>query len=934
MLVLSTALLLAAPACNCGKQDGPTGEDSVAASAGSKRWGGDAKVLAAVEQLGDQGAVVLVVRPEAWAPLHAALAPVLGALPSEARPLLEAKDAESLPGLLGLALGMDPESIELTGWDRERAIVASLGEVPFGGAPGSVTPVLPVRDGWMPPVRHQVLVPTTDAAALIGSLTKLLEAGGKPWPALVEGRDGARAIELGQRDAIALLPQDDAVRVVIFQASGGLVDDARLQHLRGRLDSEPAEPARTPALSLLAEPSGVIAGWVRPWRVRPLAAWSGAVQVLRALDVVDTDQRAMLFSRGMQIVLDAELLMTDAGAELDDLGISLVADDGVLRLRTASSLTPEGEAILDAGLDGAGDGFVTKTETGAQSPWLDAMLRMDLRAALDATEPPPALVGMGVSEMAEAVQEGGYFTTLYMGMRHPLGMVRLFEGNATRVMPVSVDALPTAVQLSWLGMDDDAPRGALAMQWAKGASTSTFDGLVGLAKTELSLRTHVGQRGGPVTMVGLGIDPQDVFDASAKGETEAVAQVRLSLPRLASLAKGEPAAKLLRGDMVMTWARDGKALVSELAWAPSGAEVKPKEVPIRSSGRWDSPMGPRGDEEAEACLARAGRSISQGLRTMSSISPDQIGLVTAKMLAEAEASLVCAAKDDGTAEAATGLRRMAVELGVDTLDGARQYESAVELLRTQCEQSKDERLCARQRELAALPKPMAPEIDWGMECDPDYGLPSGDLSVRMDAKGIAIDGTAVTNAELAKVLKERVAEIEARGTDGSNRFEAFRRDPEEPQPGPVVRAELNIDASLTMTRVRPLLQALLDAGVTEVVVPVRGTRRPTGALVATLAAKATPKTGTGAGVGSTGLSGLDDGWALFEVGKGTVTIHGFIWPVPVVHASPHLWMLRDVRETAGMAYVYGADDATFTDLAAALGGACPGAVLVLAPDLP
>lgn len=930
MLVLSAALLLATPGCNCGKQDGPTPEDSVASSAGSKRWSGDADVLAAVEQLGDQGAVVVVMRPEAWAPLHAALGPVLSALPSEARPLVEAKDAESLPGLLGLSLGMDPASIELTGWDHERAIVASLGEVPYGGPPGSVTPSLPVRDGWMPPVRHQVLVPTTDAAALIGSLAKLVDAGGKPWPALVEGRDGARAIDLGERNAIALLPQGDAVRVVIFQASGGLGGDARLQHLRGRLDTEPAELERTPALSLLAEPSGVIAGWVRPWRVRPLAAWSGAVEVLRALDAVDADQRALLFSRGMQIVLDAELMMTDAGAELDDLGVSLVADDGVLRLRTASSLTPEGEAILDAGLDGAGDGFVTKTQT--EQPWLDAMLRMDLRAALGATEPPPALVGMGVSEMAEAVQEGGYFTTLYMGMRHPLGVVRLFEGNATRVMPVSVETLPTAMQLVWLGMDGDAPRGAMAMQWPKGASTSTFDGLVGLTKTELSLRTHVGQRGGPVTMVGRGVDPQDVFDESAKGETKALAQVRLSLPRLASLAEGEPAAQLLQGDVVMTWARDGKALVSELAWAPSGAEVKPKEVPIRSSGRWDSPMGPSVDEQARACLLGAGRSISQGLRTMSSISPDQIGLVTAKMLAEAEASLGCAAKDDSTAEAAAGLRRMAVELSVDMLDGARQYGSAIELLRTQCEQSKDEWMCARQRELAALPQPTTPEIDWGMECDPDYGLPSGDLSVRMDGTGIAIDGATVTDAELAKVLAARVVEIEARDAAGTNRFEELRRDRDEPGAGPVVRAELNIDASLAMTRVRPLLQALLDAGVTEVVVPVRGTRRPTGALVATLAAKATPE--AGAGAGSTGLGGLDDGWALFEVGKGTVTSHSFMRSDPVVHAPPHLWMLRDVRDMAGMAYVYGADDATFADLTAALGGACPGAVLVLAPDLP
>ncbi|MCA9654465.1 MAG: hypothetical protein KC501_31390 [Myxococcales bacterium] len=943
--VLALALLLSIPACNCGHED-PAGSEGSAptASAGGPAVRGDPGVLEVVERLGDQGAAMVVVRPEGWAAVRASLRPWLDAAPSLAGA------AESLPRFASAMLSGSPEAMELGGWDPSRPVVASLGEVPYGGPPGAVTPLLPVREGWMPPVRHQLWVPAKDPAALVASLATTI--GAKAWPELVEGREGARGLDLeDERAAVALLPEAEAVRVVVFQSGGGLVGDARLEHLRGRLDAEAAEPEATPALSLLAQPDGMAAGWVRPWRMRALAAWLGAMQVLEALHVVATDQRSVLLARGMQIVLGSELLMTDAGAELDDLAVSLVADEGMLRLRMAASLTPEGETIFAAGLDEAPELLVTK----AEDAWLELALRLDARAALDATEPPPAFArAERLSEVAEALQDGGSLATLYVTMRHPMGMLRMLDGWAEREhLLVSLDPLPTSLQLVWQGMDRADPRGGMALQWPEKASTSSFDSLVDAAPASLSLRRLATEHDGrPVTLLSLGREPTDVFDPTKTHDDDALLELRMSLTKTATmLPASDPMTGLVRGDVAMRWEQRGKALVGELVWAPEGAPrgeaIEHAKVPLSARGSWRSPMGPKVDEAAAECLRQGGQVLSQGLSAATTMERDRLGLALAKVLVEAEPSLACAAKDEDTAAAAAGLRRMAVELTADVMMGAHQYEAALSMLSTQCELSKDEALCRRAKEQAALPRPKTPEIDWAMVCDPDYGMPAGDLVVRMDASGIAIDGASVSPSELGP-RTEVVVAAAARAED------AFIDEIPPPPPplgigAPIPEtkavAELSLDASLTMEQVRPVLRALLDAGVTDVLLPVTGTRRSEGALPAKLVAEAPPPPPVGAppsspSVGVLGLMAPPTGeelareLAIFEVAKGTVTTRSTLRPEPQAHTAPSMSLLRDHMDGALVVYVIAADDSSWSEVAAVVGAACPQAAIVLAPHAP
>ena len=408
---------------------------------------------------------------------------------------------------------------------------------------------------------------------------------------------------------------------------------------------------------------------------------------------------------------------------------------------------------------------------------------------------------------------------------------------------------------------------------------------------------------------------------------------------------------LVRGDVAMRWEQRGKALVGELVWAPEGAPrgeaIEHAKVPLSARGSWRSPMGPKVDEAAAECLRQGGQVLSQGLSAATTMERDRLGLALAKVLVEAEPSLACAAKDEDTAAAAAGLRRMAVELTADVMMGAHQYEAALSMLSTQCELSKDEALCRRAKEQAALPRPKTPEIDWAMVCDPDYGMPAGDLVVRMDASGIAIDGASVSPSELGP-RTEVVVAAAARAED------AFIDEIPPPPPplgigAPIPEtkavAELSLDASLTMEQVRPVLRALLDAGVTDVLLPVTGTRRSEGALPAKLVAEAPPPPPVGAppsspSVGVLGLMAPPTGeelareLAIFEVAKGTVTTRSTLRPEPQAHTAPSMSLLRDHMDGALVVYVIAADDSSWSEVAAVVGAACPQAAIVLAPHAP
>ncbi len=389
------AALTLLPACNCG-QDEPDPTTTGPTATPEPKVPRDKAVLEAVE------AVVVVVRPGQWAAVHQALSSWLARLPAQAEPLRQAKTAEDLPRLFAFPLGLG--QVDIQGWDPSRPVVASLAETPYDGIPGSVITQLPTLDRKIPPLRHQVLLPATDPSTLVGSLTGLLGPMGKPWPALVEGHAGAHAIDMGDA-SVALFPADSAVRVVIFQG-GVLPDEAeRLAYHKEHLTATPQAPVHTPALSLLAQPDGMISALVRPWRLRPLAVLTGSTEMLYALATVGSGNIDSIMARGMHYVLMSELTMTDEGAEVDDLAMSLTADEGTLRVHSVMSLTPKGETIFEAAAKGAGS-VQAAANTDA---WVDLTMRADARAMLNAAPMPPVFTrGKKLRDGLEAIQNGGF----------------------------------------------------------------------------------------------------------------------------------------------------------------------------------------------------------------------------------------------------------------------------------------------------------------------------------------------------------------------------------------------------------------------------------------------------------------------------------------------------------------------------------------------
>jgi hypothetical protein len=695
--------------CSCSREPEPVGEaPQDPRSTGEARpaptpapvLAPDDDVRPVIEALGDQGVAVVVLRPLHWAALHAAITPWLAKLPPATAALaVAAHEPAALPELLAGPLGLPPGAITLAGWDTSRSVVASLGEVPYDGPPGAVTPQLGGSTEWIPPVRHQLWLPATDPAVLTASLAATLERVVAPYPALVEGHEGARALA-GDDLVIAVLPGPDAVRVVVFHAAVGGDPATRLAHMRDRFDAKAAAPASTPALGLAIRSDAVLSAWLRPWRLRPLAAWAGAMEVEQALATVAAEHRALARIRGMQILLVAELLMTDEGAELDDAAVSLVVDQGVLRLRSAMSLTAEGEAILTAATKGAGETHAAAVDDA----WADVALRADARAMLEATLPPPALAATkSMSEVARVLAEGGTFAVLYMGLRHPFGMVRIIEQQAkTQRLPLPIDVLPTAAQLVWRGKNGDVPQVALSLQWPKSYVDRPLAGMVPVAKAEPgfeSLRMDtLAPYGRPITVFGLGGEGASTFDTSVDDGSTGFLRARVSLARIgADVATRDPerGALLAAGGQVqLTLEHREGALVGELAWAPSGGALAAQAVPIAGGEPGAAAAGwPVG--EGTRCLAQAGHGAAAGLDALMTVADDFLGIVAGNLLLEIEASLRCAAEDPATAEAAAGLRRLVVQLAADAMTARGQDAAAQELRREQCATSKDAVLCER-----------------------------------------------------------------------------------------------------------------------------------------------------------------------------------------------------------------------------------------------
>ena len=161
----------------------------------------------------------------------------------------------------------------LKSWDRTRPLVLALAETPHHGLPGTIAASWPLYLRALPGLRHQILVPATDPAALAAALGQQFAALGPTAATRFAGR-ATGAWALGEGDWLAVVPEADAVRVVVVRGSlfpeGFFADPARAS-LRGDLP-EPGAVAATAGASVLAGEAhaGVL---VRPQRLPALWTW-------------------------------------------------------------------------------------------------------------------------------------------------------------------------------------------------------------------------------------------------------------------------------------------------------------------------------------------------------------------------------------------------------------------------------------------------------------------------------------------------------------------------------------------------------------------------------------------------------------------------------------------------------------------------------------
>ncbi|MCB9752925.1 MAG: hypothetical protein H6713_23465 [Myxococcales bacterium] len=719
-LALACAPALTQTTCGgCDREDGASAVEALGLSSRER------ETLARVEALGDRAAFVVVLRPARWEALGASLSGLAAALPEALR--AELAPPQSLDEWLALAraqLGerdgavVPGEPIALKGWDPARPVVLALAEPPVVGPPGAVAAALGSAGDNIGALRHQARVPALDPSALLASLAALLDRHGARAESLTREDGDALRWSFGPSAWVALVPEADGVRIVAStheRVSEGFIGDPR--SLQSRALDEPARaPARTPALLSLARDDAAVGLLVRPWSVRALGSWLGAVEVARALEYVTPDMRDRLAARGLEIILRGELLMTDEGAEVDDVALSLRVDGDALILNAVSSVSDRGAALLDAGLARRGAPPPLATEA---RPLAELTLTLDLDAlagaASAAAERPTE---SDARELTRELAECGIACTLYLPTRAPVDTLRRLAPALPRDPDVPL-ALPRSARAALLKLDRARPEAALAIEFSSSFDAEKLRALLERAPRELGLQLHTEARGdATLALLGLNVDPRAVFDLRGDAPREpsrelvSIGRARVELDALAAaptVRAALPGSMSIKGLGTLTaetW-RSGQVLVSELRLARDGSDASSSAPPawVRGLGRvaWESPIRASPASPGDACLAEAARAVAEALAAQATAAPEERARMTYAALEEAEPGLRCAAEHEATRAAAASLRAAVVLPMTRALVRAWRPDEAQAALARHCEASGAETLCDRAKALARVP---------------------------------------------------------------------------------------------------------------------------------------------------------------------------------------------------------------------------------------
>jgi hypothetical protein len=697
LLDLGVASLLALGACKKKVEEPHGSERGAEARTAEHRAAIDSDVLRGLQSLGEEYALVGVLRPSAWKAFHQRLDPLFRAMPELHRAWQSVARPEQLSLLVArdvFAIGdLDP-SVPLAGFDGSRPLLfgamrSSLPDRPTGGLTAEAW-----NDIMRVEIGNEILFPATDPAALIESLDHALAEAGDPKPELVAGLAGARARH-GQV-LVVLMPGDREVRLVA-RAVGGT---ATREHVAERL--APPVPAQetTPALLAAAQSKAAAAVVIRGWHLRKLGTSLGAIEAARAMATVSRDAFAGLAATVQGILLTGEAVMSDAPAEFDDWAWVASTTSSGVAFRTVASATPTGRAILDAAKRTSA--FALKV----RRPALDARIPLDLRPALaKATEPAFASALERCSETTEMVQENGHVALPHLFLRAPFGTMALAGRLAS---PEGDIAPPSSMHLVLTTLTRDRVEGALAIELPTGNHLAPLRALVSGEASPMVV--HEGVRDGkPVLLLGWGLDPTTIFDLSEAGEPGrhlATATAEISAPGLASV---------LGSLHVGAWLRhEDDALVYDMVASTAGAP-SPPDLPDLGTARWSSPRRVVASEAAEACLTTYVVGTSRMLQAVTRTDPSMWNELLAHAQAELEAPFACASKDDQTAPVVQALRGRALDVALGAALAEPDFEHAAMLLRKECSTTADAKRCRQAETLESSSPASTTRLD--VDCD-------------------------------------------------------------------------------------------------------------------------------------------------------------------------------------------------------------------------
>lgn len=735
MLRLIAPLTLAVLCLGCQDKPGPgaptTGTPGSAKAKAKAGATPDTGLLKRLDALGDRGLLVGVLDGREWGKVHQRLTPALSKLPAPMpAEFTRVADTRGLLNVLYAGLFGAKDALDLSALDPKGSIIVSLFEPATVGPPGASAAHLRF-DGEPSPLRHEVVLPATDASALAAAVLAGLKKACKPV---------AHGCDFGELQ-VGVKAEGDTVRI-------GALFPAQAKDAKDRLWPTPlGASVRTPAYTQLATPGAGIGLLIRPWRLRAMAAQQGVNAMTMALASAPADARQSLFAYGLTMVFNGVQLMHAERPDLEDALVRLVADDAGVAFEGTHVLTAATAKAFKDAIAQRGRTLAVKVPVIAQ-----VAQRLDLNALLDGVGPRPIFAKMKrLRDFSRGFAECGSGCLLHTFFRVPISTARGALDLAPAEVKAIVRALPTAMQGVLVRLDNFKPVVALA-----GDVTQDFDTgqLRALPGSEVHL---IPKDDRAMLLVGIGVDPRTVFDVQATTAHTTTSAARVEPSALATLGT------LLGAGPITPFFDALGPITADSALAPGGHAfawrihlstspgVTPSAFAPAATAAFDGPIQGFTAGEGDGCLRDAIAGTSKGFAALANVPPETRAALLVGVFSEIAEHLKCAQAHAATEPASQGIRRLYAYLVGMIAQPER--PDALAFLESQCAETKDAWICAEAARVKALPPPAAPPsgarapatgAGLAMPASPQLARLTGDPAL----------GVKLNNVELAAQLAE------------------------------------------------------------------------------------------------------------------------------------------------------------------------------------